>query len=238
MTDAFFEIHTGLDREGPGDRDSLDWALELARVPPDARILDAGCGPGADIAGLLDHAPKGHVLALDTHPPFVDAVRARHGGDARVTADTADMLAAQGPFDLIWCAGAIYFAGVGPALTVWQDRLTPQGRVAFSQLSWRKSDPPDAARAFWAAEYPPMTDRDGVLAQVQDAGYRVLGARFLPDAAWEAYYTPLGRRIALLRATDPSPEMEEALDAEEVEMALWRDHGDSFGYLQVVAAPL
>ncbi|MBV0911919.1 class I SAM-dependent methyltransferase [Anianabacter salinae] len=237
MTDAFFEIHSSLDREGPGDRDSLDWALELARVPKDARILDAGCGPGADIAGLLHHAPEGHVTALDSHAPFIDAVRARHAGDSRVTAEVADMLAADGPFDLIWCAGAVYFAGVTEALTAWTPRLTGSKIVAFSQLAWKSSDRPTEAAAFWAEGYPPMTDRDGVLTQVQEAGYRIVAARFLPDAAWEAYYTPLGRRVAFLRSGEVPDDLAEALDAEEREMALWRAHRDAFGYLQVVATP-
>ena len=52
---AFFTVHQDLPREGPGDRESLDWALGLAGVAPEGVILDAGCGPGADVPGLLAH---------------------------------------------------------------------------------------------------------------------------------------------------------------------------------------
>ena len=68
--EAFFTVHADLPREGPGSRADLDWAVRVAGVSDTARILDAGCGPGADIEGLLAHAPRGHVMAVDTHAPF------------------------------------------------------------------------------------------------------------------------------------------------------------------------
>jgi len=50
MSDAFFTLHSDVPREGPGDAASLHWAMELAGVKSDARILDAGCGQWADAA--------------------------------------------------------------------------------------------------------------------------------------------------------------------------------------------
>ncbi|NCU20797.1 class I SAM-dependent methyltransferase, partial [Candidatus Falkowbacteria bacterium] len=38
---AFFLLHSGLEREGPGDRESLDWAMGVAGIGPDAAVLDA-----------------------------------------------------------------------------------------------------------------------------------------------------------------------------------------------------
>ncbi|NUB43223.1 class I SAM-dependent methyltransferase [Fertoebacter nigrum] len=233
--EAFFTIHSGLVREGPGDRDSLDWAVAQAGTGPDARVLDAGCGPGADIASLLAHVPQGHVTALDKHPDFVARVAEAHAADTRVTVREGDMLAPDGLFDLIWSAGAIYNMGITPALIAWRRHLAPEGRVAFSDAAWRHDAPSATARAFWL-EYPGMTDRAGIHAQVVAAGYTVIADRWLSDSAWAAYYTPLAARVSALRAAG-DPALAEALAETEAELAVWRDHGGDYGYLLVVAEP-
>ncbi|MFC2969073.1 class I SAM-dependent methyltransferase [Acidimangrovimonas pyrenivorans] len=233
MTDAFFTLHDGLEREGPGDRESLDWALALAAPPPDAFMLDAGCGPGADIARLLAHAPRGRVLAMDRHAPFVARVLERFSGDGRVWAMRGDMAAPPGRYDLIWCAGALYFLGIENGLRGWRRHLAPGGRVAFSQLAWQVADPSAEARAFWAKAYPEMTDAAGVLAAVAAAGYRVLGQCWLPDAAWEAYLGPLDARCDAL-APGAAEDLRAVIAEQRAEAALWRAHRDEFGYLQLV----
>ena len=231
---AFFLLHSGLEREGPGDRESLDWAMGVAGIGPDAAVLDAGCGPGADVAGLLARLPQGRVVAVDLHAPYVAALRARWADDPRVQVHQADMANPPGgPFDLIWSAGAIYHLGVEAGLRRWRAHLAPGGRVAFSQLCWAVARPSPAARAFWADNYPEMTDRAGVLAQVAAAGYRVLGARFLGRAAWAAYYEPLAARLDVLRAQGDDP----ALAAEAEEITLWRTDGGDYGYLLILAEP-
>ena len=90
MTDAFFTLHADLPREGPGVPADVAWATDLAGVAPDARILDGGCGPGADIAALLAAAPRGRVVAVERHLPFVHAVNDAWGHDVRVTARHTD----------------------------------------------------------------------------------------------------------------------------------------------------
>jgi SAM-dependent methyltransferase len=233
---AFLAIHSDIPREGPGDRDTLDWALAQAGVARHARILDAGCGPGADVAGLLAHAPAGHVVAMETHAPYVARVRAAFAGDPRVTVLDGDMARPPGRFDLIWSAGAVYFLGITAALTGWRDHLAPGGAVVFSELAWCVADPAPAAVAFWAKGYPAMTDADGVAAQVAAAGYAMVAQRWLGAAAWDAYYGPLAARIAALRA-GADADMAAALEAEQAEIDLWRAHGGDYGYLQVVARP-
>ena len=43
----FFELHSGLPREGPGDDSITQRAVELLpALPPDPVVVDAGCGPG------------------------------------------------------------------------------------------------------------------------------------------------------------------------------------------------
>ncbi|MCB1364058.1 MAG: methyltransferase domain-containing protein [Rhodobacteraceae bacterium] len=231
----FLFIHSDLPREGPGDRASLDWALGHLALRPDARILDAGCGPGADIAGLLSHVPRARLLAMETHAAYAARVREAFAQDPRVRVCEGDMARPQGVFDLIWCAGALYFLGVEAGLRGWRDHLAPGGAAVFTDLAWTGAPRSPEAEAFWAA-YPAMGARGDVLAATLAAGYRVVADRFLPASAWTAYYGPLEARIQTLRAGGaPSAELRLALDAEQGEIDLWRAHGGEFGYLQVVA---
>ena len=231
----FLLIHSANPREGPGDRESMDWALSQIDVTGAGRVLDAGCGPGADIPGLLAHMPKARLVAMDSHAPYIDRVRARYAGEPRVRAMIGDMARPEGRFDLIWSAGAIYNLGVGKGLRGWHAHLEDGGAVVFSELAWTGAPRSAAAVDFWATGYPAMQDREGVLAEARAAGYETRAARFLPVAAWAAYYDPLQARVEELRACGDDPAMQAALDSEQREIDLWRAHGNEYGYLQVVA---
>tara|TARA_R110000787_G_scaffold14670_6_gene45228 strand:- start:1562 stop:2293 length:732 start_codon:yes stop_codon:yes gene_type:complete len=235
---AFFTLHRDLVREGPGVPEDVAWAASLADVPADARIADVACGPGGDIAALLAAAPQGHVTALDKTAHFVEAARAAWGDDPRVTVLRADMATIINSYDLIWCAGAVYFMGVEAALGAWRKSLGKGGVIAFSEACWFTDTASARAKALWAREYPSMTDTAGITAQIAAAGYEVLGQRRLSDAAWEAYFTPLDARIAALRTRGADPALAQVLDEAEEEAACWRAHRDEYGYLLSVVRPL
>jgi len=223
------DLFLPLERCGPGDADSLRWALSVAGTGPDARVLDAGCGTGADLAGLLAAVPRGRVVAVDTAAPFIEQVRARF---PQIRAELADMADPPGgPFDLIWSAGAIYHLGVGPALAAWRWHLAPGGRVAFSDLCWMGADRPGAVAAFFAAEGAEPVDPVELEARVRNAGWRVLGARWLGPAGWAAYYDPLERRLA---GFDGDPGL---IAGFRQEIGLWRAHGARYDYRLIVAEP-
>ncbi|MCP5058844.1 MAG: class I SAM-dependent methyltransferase [bacterium] len=235
MRDEFFILHRGLPREGPGEPADVAWAAGVVGLAPDAAICDAGCGPGADIEALLAAAPQGHVTAIEGHAPFVDDLRLRWGDHPRVTSRVGDMSRLQGPFDLIWCAGALYFLGVTEGLTAWTGALAPGGAVAFSEPCWFTATPSDAALAFWA-EYPGVTDAEGIDARVRAAGYETLATRRVSDAGWEAYYSPMQARIAELRP-DADAELRAELDLNVEEIAGWRATRAESGYLLSVVRP-
>ena len=240
MTDAswtaFFELHRDLPREGPGTPEDVAWAAVVAGLSDTARICDAACGPGADIAALRQAAPGGHVTALDKYPHFVAQAKALHGADPAVDVQVGDMAEIRGPCELIWCAGALYFLGITEGLKTWRAALAPGGVVAFSEPCWFTDDRPQAAADLWAGEYPAMTDAAGIDAQVQAAGYTTLATRKLSAAAWENYYGPMDKRIALLSPGD-TPELRQVLAEARREAEVWRAHQDSFGYLLSVVRP-
>ncbi|MDF3413941.1 methyltransferase domain-containing protein [Sulfitobacter sp. M57] len=234
--DAFFELHRDLPREGPGEPADIAWASNLVDLKPAAQMADVACGPGGDIAALLAAAPDGHVTALDKTAHFVGAARDAWTNDGRVTVLKADMARIMNRYDMIWCAGAVYFLGVTQALTAWRKSLHPGGVIAFSEACWFTDTPSDRAKSYWDREYPAMTDASGIAAQVSDAGYEVLGTRRLADPAWEAYFAPLEARINLLRPM-ANARVQAVLDEAEEEISCWRAHRDDYGYLLSVVRP-
>lgn len=236
VSDPFFTLHHGLDREGPGEAADVLWALEVAGVTGAARVLDAGCGPGADSETLAEALSEARIEAVDAWPGFAEAAAARLARfGERVTVREGDMLAVRGPYELVWCAGAIYFAGVTEGLRAWRDTLAPSGVVAFSEPVL-EAGASGGARAFWDG-YPAVTDRAGVAGHVEAAGFEVIDMRPVIGAPWEAYYGPLEARVAELR-----PGADEALaavlDEAAREIALWRAHREEIAYGLFVVRPV
>ncbi|WP_413873246.1 class I SAM-dependent methyltransferase [Albidovulum sp.] len=233
--DAFFALHRDLPREGPGRAEDVHWALYAAAVPEDACIADLACGPGADTRTLAKARPQARIEAIDRVPHFVEAARATVAPfGPRVTVRVGDMAAVTGPWDLIWCAGGLYFLGVTEGLRLWLAALAPGGHVAFSEPCLPPR-PSAAARAFWA-DYPAVTGIEGIRERVAVAGYRVLGERMVIGAAWRDYYEPMARRVALLRP-DAGPALAAVLDEAEIEIARWRAAPDDIAYVLMVVAP-
>ncbi|WP_102107790.1 class I SAM-dependent methyltransferase [Oceaniglobus roseus] len=231
----FFQLHSGLLREGPGTPEDVAWALEVAGTPARARICDAGCGPGADTVTLAQLRPAARIEAVDAVPHFVTEARARLTPFAdRVTVNEDDMAGIEGPYDLIWCAGALYFLGVTEGLRGWRGALAPGGHVAFSEPCLT-GEPSAAVRAFWA-DYPALGDLDDIAARVGRAGFRVLDHRMVTGQAWKAYYDPMVLRIAGLREA-ADDELSGVLDEHEREIALWREAAGEIAYALMVVAP-
>ena len=233
---AFFTLHRDLPREGPGEAADIHWAAALASLPDTAQMADVGCGPGGDIATLLEVVPKGHVTALDKTAHFIAAVRQNWQDDGRVTVLQADMARIMNRYDMIWCAGAIYFLGTTEALTAWRKSLTKGGVVAFTEMCWFTDLPSDVPKELWSRDYPGMTNDAGIRARVEAAGYEVLGTRRISDQAWENYFTPIDARIAALRPTADDT-LTGVLDEAVEEAACWRTYRDEYGYVVYVVRP-
>lgn len=243
---VFFDIHSGLPREGPGNRDCTARALALAGpLPPSPRVLDIACGPGMQTLDLADLLPDATITAVDTHAPFVEEANRRaaaRGLAGRVTALVGDMTELDfppGSFDLLWCEGAAYIMGVDKALRAWRPLLAPGGKLALSEAVWLRDDAPDDLRRRWAEDYPAMRDIAGCRQLVQDCGYRLLGDFVLPEEAWwDDYYRPKQQRLAELApkyAGDPVAEAVLQDGAEE--LADFRKNAVYYGYLFLVMTP-
>jgi ubiquinone/menaquinone biosynthesis C-methylase UbiE len=239
VSDIFFSIHTGLPREGPGDRASTERAFQLMTALPErARILDVGCGPGQqtiDLAGLH----RGGIVAVDLHRPYLDVLRPRSlesGVAGRVSLLRASMLAlplADGSVDAIWAEGSIYIVGFERGLREWRRLLKPGGYVAATHLSWLTPDVPDEPRAFWARNYPAIATVDENLAIARTCGFVVVDRFTLPESAWwDDYYGPMERRLSALQA-QPQGDAEAlaVIESSRAQISLYRRFASCYGYV-------
>jgi len=64
---------------------------DFAGLPPDGRVLDVGCGPGALTAELARRVGTGRITAVDPSDEFVSALRRRHPGVEVIRAPAEDL---------------------------------------------------------------------------------------------------------------------------------------------------
>ncbi len=227
-------LYAGLDREGPGCPEDVAWVVARLGLAGPLRIADAGCGSGADSATLARLLPAARIEGVEQLPHLAVEARARCAGLGNVTIRQGDMARLARPFDLIWCAGALYFLGVTEGLRGWRAALAPGGAVAFSEPVLL--DAPDrTVRAFWE-DYPAITDLAGIAARVRAAGFETVDHRLIVGRPWAAYYESLAARLAALQ-TPTDPDLGAAVRAAEREIALWRAAPDRIAYALMLARP-
>ncbi len=238
ITALFFELFSGLPRQGPGTTESTRRAIGLVPgIGPRTHVLDIGCGTGAPTLVLAGTSPA-HIVAVDMHPPFIDELnRKAHelGITDRLEARVGDMRQldfAAASFDLIWCEGAIYKMGVEAALRDWRRLLRRNGHVAFTEVCWRKPEPPAECAAYWKREYPAVLDPVALQGVVEACGYETVGHFPLPASAWwDDYYRPLQDNVTAFRKRYPdTPDAQELADHIQEEIDMWHAYSEFYGY--------
>ena len=100
---------------GGGHAQMANWALSSVQIKEDGQILDIGCGGGANIARLLQRAPKGVVQGIDYSSVSVaksSKVNAKAIAEGRCKVQEASVVKlpfGESTFDLITAFETIYF---------------------------------------------------------------------------------------------------------------------------------
>lgn len=241
----FLEIYGTLPRAGPGSTVDTLRALHMLPNQNPRTILDLGCGPGPQTLVLAEVLPDAEILAVDLTPSMAAEAERRCRGAGfgdRVRVVEGDLLAPEVPLksqDLIWCEGAIYFAGVEEALLAWAPLLAPGGAAAFTESIWIHHSPPNELVAWWRGEYPGITDESGVRALIKQAGYETVGSFVLPADSWrDEYYVPMQDRIIEFRAVHRNDETaKEIADSAETEIEMFRRFSEYYSYGFFVVQP-
>lgn len=234
---VFLEVHSGLPRENPGDDETTKKAYQmLGNLPEYPRILDVGCGSGAQTVALAKLS-RGRIIALDIHQPFLEDLK-RKAAEAnvsnRIQVVNGDMCAlkyADKSFDVIWSEGAIFVIGFEKGLREWKRLLTSNGYLVASEISWFKREAPEEIRKFFAEVYPQMKTVEENLAIARKAGYRTVGWFPVPESSWwNNYYTPIEVKLPALKSKyQGNPEALQILACEELEIEMYRKYAAHYG---------
>jgi len=239
MPKIFWDVHSGLPREGPGDNESTQKAyMMLKDLPEHPRILDVGCGPGMQTIELAKLSSE-RIDALDNHEPFLEDLRRRakkEGVSDRIKPVKGDMFNLNyenNSFDLIWSEGAIYIIGFEKGLREWRRLLTKNGYVAVSELSWLRPDLPEEVRKFIEECYPAIKTIKENLDVARKSGYRIVGFFVLPKKSWwDNYYTPIETKLPSLNARyKDDKEALQVIAYEETEIEMFRKYSGYYGYV-------
>jgi SAM-dependent methyltransferase len=240
---VFFEIHSGLYREAPGDFQSTERAFSMMtglRASP--TILDIGCGPGGQTMDLASLS-AGHIIGVDKHMSYLVELRrraARRNLDHRIHGVNADMFALgfrEGAFDVVWAEGSIYIMGFEQGLKEWKRFIKPGGYIAVTEITWLTASPPEEAKRYWTEAYPAMQSTRANLKIIEDAGYETTGHFALPDSAWwDEYYGPVEEKLASIESRHKDDrEALEVIEETRAEIDIYKKYSDYYGYVFYVA---
>ena len=91
------------------------WGLQFLNAAPDAKVLDCGCGGGANMKRLLKNCPQGIVKGIDYSPVSVEKTKKvnetaiAEGRCAVLQGSVADMIFADDWFDAVTAFETVYF---------------------------------------------------------------------------------------------------------------------------------
>lgn len=173
-----------------GSAQEVTFLVELLDLPPEARLLDVGCGPGRHAVPLAEAGYA--VVGIDVSRPFLDlaAEAARRAG---VGAGFFQVDARQMPFDdefdavVSICQGAFGLMGKDDALILrrMREAVKPGGRVIVTAFS-----------AYHAARYQTDAHLDAEEGIVhEDTTVRDPTGAEHPVEVWTSVYTPRELRL-------------------------------------------
>lgn len=239
LLDLLIDFHKDAARQGPGSDEATVRALGyLPPLSEQSRILDIGCGTGAQTMVLAQNTPA-HITAVDALPQFLEKLQEKinqSGLTHRVQTKEYSMHSlpfAENFFDVIWSEGAIYNIGFEKGLTEWQKFLKAGGYMVVSEISWLSDIRPAEIEQFWVKEYAEIDTIPAKLAILEKCGYTPVAHFVLDEKNWtENYYQPIqARSEAFLKKYNHAEEVKEFVEYGRVEAEMYRRFKAYYSYV-------
>jgi SAM-dependent methyltransferase len=193
----------------------LDDAIDALELPPGARVLDIGCGPGEAVLRVLERHPQATGHGIDLHAPSIEEADRRAGerdlrGRARFTAgDASALAAAEGPVDLALNIGSSHAFGGDwrHALERLAAIVRPGGEAIVGEGYWRREPDPAYLEALGATR-DELPDYAGLVGGAIEAGFVPLGVAVTTEHDWDDYEWGIVRNGERWAAANPGPDGE------------------------------
>lgn len=237
---VIFELYGALPRQGPGDDPTTmaAWRL-LTQLPPGPRVLNIGCGKGADTLALL-RGTNATVTAIDIHEPYIqhlrdkaalEGFRSRLKAEVRSMNDLAELF--ETPFDVIWAEGSIFLLGFEEGLKQWYEGLAGGGYLVVSDLVLIDEEAHEDVINFWDEVTGDVAELPERLAQAKAAGYKIIKTIELPvHGWWDPFFYPMEDQLEALREKYKGDDEALAiLDHAEKEMDMFEEDDEAFAYV-------
>ncbi|MBO0832673.1 MAG: methyltransferase domain-containing protein [Actinobacteria bacterium] len=187
------------------------YLLDAARIRPDDRVADIGCGGGETTRQAALLATRGQVLGVDVSEPLIERARERTGTrwhNVRFEcADAQRHAFGDHSFDVVLSRfGVMFFDDLAAAFANFGRALAPGGRLAFTCWQDSSRDEYDTVIYGALAAHLSLPDGPGPAHSLADPGHarRLLTGAGFTDIAVEPLVIPM-------RAAGNADELGEAI---------------------------
>jgi SAM-dependent methyltransferase len=182
--------HGDLPFHNPLDPAVVDEVLDVARLGPDDRAVDLGCGPGELLVRLAERTGCGG-LGVDLATAQIEEARRRAAArapDAALTFDAIDAGAVSGEFALAACVGSTHaLGGLAAAVQRLAQLARPGGHVLVGDGFWAQ-EPTDAyLEALGGATRDELLGFAGLVRAGEPHGLTAVYVRVASEADWDRY---------------------------------------------------
>jgi ubiquinone/menaquinone biosynthesis C-methylase UbiE len=238
ILDLIYEVHVGLERQGPGSPEMIIKALSfLDYYNKFSRVADLGCGTGGQTIVLAQNI-TGNITGVDLCPDFINAFNDNakklnlHERVNGIVGSMDNLPFQKEEFDLIWSEGAIDNIGFEKGINYWNGFLKKKGYIAVSCPSWLTDERPVEIEKFWTDAGCVLDVIGDNISIMQKAGYSFLAAFTLPEKCWiDNYFIP---REAALKALSEkytgNKTVYAYIESERHEVELFSKYSQYYGY--------
>lgn len=239
LIDLIIDFHQDALRLGPGSDEETERALSfIDNLNKDAKILDLGCGTGAQTMVLAEKTTA-RIVAVDLFPQFLGKLEEKIQGrnlETRIKIEKGSMLELpyhDQEFDVIWAEGSIYNMGFAKGLQEWKRLLKPGGYMAVSEISWLTATRPTEVEEYWTKNYAEIDTISNKIKVIEESGYLPVAHFVLPEDCWvENYYQPiLERSEAFVQKYNYQEEVRAFIEAGRQEADVYARFKDYYSYV-------